>query len=390
MGRKAEPGIPYYPMNCNHINHKKIRLLINDCGGAGYWVWQCLLAHAYETKGYFFDCSVKDEVEVLATDVCKVELKEVEKVIECCLRRGLFDKRLYEAFKILTSERMQENYLDATAERRRKGTEIEIREELLLIKIPENSRNISILPRNKEIIPRNNSNLPRQNPQSRVEKSRVEKSKEKNVSAPAAPAPPKVVREKREGDKEVEPYWQLLVDTFFDFYSARFKGEKPSFDGKLTRDFKTIVQRLKKRAADRKKEWNEQNACAALSYFLEHAFKDDWLRRHFTISNLVNQFDTVFQRIVTPPKSTNGQVAGPAVKPLTFDDEVKYFFGRFLEGEFDPAFMSEEFCRKFIMRKDVPDTAVTNSPDLTELQNLQATVISVFQIWSIRKKGVPA
>lgn len=180
MGRKAEPGISYYRLNCSHIRNKKVRLLFNEFDADGYWIWQCLLATAYEGQGYYFDFNDKETLELFATDVCKKPVSVVEEVIRGCIRRDLFSKDVFDVFGILTSEMMQEVYLDATAERRRKGTAIEIFKELLLVKIQDDTRNILIVPWKKEIVPRKNGIDPGNNPQSREDKRRGEESKVDN------------------------------------------------------------------------------------------------------------------------------------------------------------------------------------------------------------------
>lgn len=172
MSRKAEPGIFYYSVRCNHIHNKKIRLLINEFDSNGYWIWQCIISEGYSTRGYYFDCEDEEALELFATDVCKKQVSLVKEVIAGCLRRGLFDEAVFKMFGVLTSDHMQEMYLDATAERRRKGTKIELIKEMLLIEIPEESRNISIIPWNNEILPRKNQIIPVNNPQSKVKKSK--------------------------------------------------------------------------------------------------------------------------------------------------------------------------------------------------------------------------
>jgi hypothetical protein len=206
MGRKAAAGISYYRMDCAHIRNKKVRLLIGDFGPKGYWVWQCLLAVTYEGegyggKGYYFDLNDIESLELFAIDVCKLQVALVKEIILGCIRRSLFDKGVVDMFNVLTSEEIQEVYLDATAERRRNkpgrdGTVVEMIKEYLLIPIDnpkrwENIRFVSIkneVPRTNEIVPRTNQNVPQANPQSKVKKSKEEKDTGKSPSAPAVPA----------------------------------------------------------------------------------------------------------------------------------------------------------------------------------------------------------
>jgi hypothetical protein len=304
--------------------NSKVRLLVSDCKGTGYWVWQCLLDEAYMGKGYYYDCSISDEVEVFATDTCKEDLQTVQRVIDSCLRRGLFDKRLYDEFKVLTSAKMQQTYLDATAERRRKGTVIEFSEDFLLIEIPADSGNITIVPRKKPILPRNNSIVPEKNPQNKVEDNKIKESKvnQTTVGAPAPPAPEKKGRAKVE--EETEPFWKQLVAVWFDFGKAKFKVE-PSFAGQDPKIFKRIIERLKKRAGAKKVEWSEAEATKRLRLFLESAFSDDWLSKHFLLANLEKQFDVTIQKQGTA--GTKGNQARNV--------DIEYLQERYMDGQLD-------------------------------------------------------
>lgn len=196
MGRKAEPGIAFYRVNCDHVRNKKVRLLFNEFGSDGYWVWQCLLSAIYEGKGYYFNFKDKEALELFATDVCKKRVSLVEEIVAGCIRRSLFDQRVFDVFGVLTSDMIQEVYLDATAERRRKGTQVEIIENYFLLKQDESKRwesvvfvtEKNILPGKNGILPRNNSNNPRKNPQSKVEKSKEEEIHEPAGSPAGTPA----------------------------------------------------------------------------------------------------------------------------------------------------------------------------------------------------------
>lgn len=185
MGRKAERGIRYYPTECNHIRNPKVRLLLNDFGPKGYWVWKCIESYAYENTGYYFDNKDSDTLELFATEVCREQVSVVKEIIAGCIRRSLFDKGVADRFNVLSSVEMQEVYLEATAERRRKGTIVELEKDYLLL-IPDFNdgkrwENIQItgekpiVPRKKENVPVSNLNVPEQNTQS---KGKEKKGKE--------------------------------------------------------------------------------------------------------------------------------------------------------------------------------------------------------------------
>lgn len=378
MGRKAEPGISYYRMNCGHTRNKKIRLLVNDCKSDGYWVWQCIIDQAYESKGYYFNYNDQDELEIFASDTCKLSLELVKKVIDCCLRRGLFDKRLYDECGILTSKMMQEIYIEATAERRRKGTEIELLEDYLLFELPENYqnvpvyRNISIVPRKKPIVPRNNPIIPRQNPQSRVKESRVEESRVDKPNGVALPVPARPNRIVKKSEEETEPYWQDLVKVWFDFHKAN-KLDKPSFAGKDPRTFQQLIHLLKKRASNRNQEWTLEHATGSLNYFLSLAFGEEWLRQHFTLENLVKQFDAVYHRSILA-KQKNQPPASSA--PKTFNEEIRYLLLRFQEdGELDERIINPELFDKLQSKGYIPVGTIDRQPGATIDDKKRAAVL---------------
>jgi hypothetical protein len=230
MGRKAEPGIKYYRMECNHIRNKKVRLLFNEFEGTGYWVWQCILSTAYENKGYYFDCNDKDALELFASEVCKKRVSQVNEIISGCIRRSLFDKGVYDAFGVLTSSEMQEVYLDATAERRRKGTIVEmVTDYLLLFPQQEESKrweNIQLLgdkiivPRNNQISTRSNIENPRSNPQSKVKESKEEKKDAENPVSPTVVSPDPI--------KDLEKEYKVLVKDKKDIFLF-IRDKKPAF-----------------------------------------------------------------------------------------------------------------------------------------------------------------
>jgi len=133
MGRKAATGILYYQMDCDHIMNPKVKLLFKEHGAIGYWIWQCILATAYKVKGYYFDYSNDDDMILFADDVCKCPVEQLYEVINCCIKRKLFDSTISNKHKVLTCVDMQENYVSATSQRRVRGMPTEINSTYLLL-----------------------------------------------------------------------------------------------------------------------------------------------------------------------------------------------------------------------------------------------------------------
>ena len=173
MARKYSPGIDYYPTDVEMVRHKKIKLLFNEFDSHGPWVLHCLHAEIYRDKGYYMETRDEDSFLLFAGDVCKKPLQLVRDVVAACVKRGLFSPEVYRDHGVLTSDRIQENYLHATAERRRKGTVMRMRGELVLVDL-EGWNGIQVEGKNA-FVPRNEPENPRKNSH-RIEKNRIEKN----------------------------------------------------------------------------------------------------------------------------------------------------------------------------------------------------------------------
>lgn len=179
MANKNKPGIKYFSQDSDHVLNKKVKLLFNEFDANGPWVWECLKCEIYGKKGYYFDISDTDELMLFASDVCKKQVSLVKEIINGCVRRGLFDETVFNVFKVLTSDRIQNNYLDGTREPRKKGYGIELINEYMLIDIGQNERAITII-RLNDAFSRENEEKSREK-LDKVDKSKVEEIRAEKV-----------------------------------------------------------------------------------------------------------------------------------------------------------------------------------------------------------------
>lgn len=301
MARNVKPGITFYRMDAGHIMNKKVRLLVNEFKTDGYYIWKSLVDYAYLHYGYYFPLSNKDELELFATDYCKMNISTVKEVISGCIRRGLFDKRVADVFGILTSAMMQEVYVYGTAERRRQGSEFVMQQDWLLIdfknKIPAG---IALVHVKNEHLSASDSNSSREES---TDKTKQDKTRQnKTFAQTQGVAPPDVRAKKEKQPVDTEPFWDKMVAAWFCFNKEKF-GIEPSFKARDPKFFKTIIGNLKKRAAAKNVAWTEQVAVERLQNFLKHAFADEWLKKHFILKNLDEQFDVIIQKGVAKPKN---------------------------------------------------------------------------------------
>lgn len=288
----------------------------------------------------------------------------LESVLETCFTDEIevFDRALYQDHNVLTSHGIQELWLKVVTDAKRKDTSIDERylllsgEEIELIKTPNKKKHSSgnipdNIPKNKDssskndenlgntteetpvigvIIPEtfqnNSGNIPELTQQSKVKESIVKDRKVKESKDSSGAGPDKPVPTKKNVDKEeTEPYWQQIVETWFSFVKEKFK-EPPLFAGQDPKFLKSIIGKLKKRAAAKNVEWNEKSATERLKVFLDHAFADKWLAEHFLLKTLDEKFESIGRDLKNiSEKLKNHSVLSPA-------DELQQMYDEMLGG----------------------------------------------------------
>ena len=166
MGSK---GIPYFSLHTDLLSDRRVKLLRAEFGIKGFGIWIDLLIQIYADEGYFLKWD--DETKLLFASDVGESGNLVDEVVKGSVKRGLFDKSVFDQFKVLTSKRIQETYLNAI---KRRTTETEIDARFLC------------LPPSADIIS-GNVNISLKNVD-RSAQSRVEKSKEEESRVKGAPA----------------------------------------------------------------------------------------------------------------------------------------------------------------------------------------------------------
>lgn len=177
----AKSGIDYFPLDVT-LN-AKFELIEAEFGLTGFGVVVHLLQEIYGKAGYYIEWT--EEVALLFARKVGLGGSVVSEIIEASIRRGMFDKEKYDKYHVLTSKGIQERYFEAVS--RRKTLEVDYN--ILLVDVAKILPNVYISAKNVNIFSKN-ADIERQ---SKVEKSRVEKSKEEYIlcaEPQAADAPP--------------------------------------------------------------------------------------------------------------------------------------------------------------------------------------------------------
>ena len=177
----AKSGIDFFPLDVNL--DAKFELIEAEYGLTGFGVIVHLLQEIYGKAGYYIEWT--EEVALLFARKVGLGGSVVSEIIEASIRRGMFDKEKYDKYHVLTSKGIQERYFEAVS--RRKTLEVDYN--ILLVDVAQILPNVYISAKNVNIFSKN-ADIERQ---SKVEKSRVEKSKEEYIlcaEPQAADAPP--------------------------------------------------------------------------------------------------------------------------------------------------------------------------------------------------------
>ena len=192
MARPTKTGLDYYPMDVGFLRDKKVRLLRSEFGASSVLFVLYVLGKVYEGDGYFLRWD-KDEL-LLAADELREQPTYISEVLQGCLKRSIFDERVFQMFDVLTSAGIQRRYLRGCEKRdvitvfseywllnacSKSDVPVGIRAKLAFHSVSE---------RKNEVFSPGNSNSSPGNPQSKVKESKVKESRVLG-GAPAAPAP---------------------------------------------------------------------------------------------------------------------------------------------------------------------------------------------------------
>ena len=117
MGRNKKTGLDYFPFDIDTFQDIKIRKLIKYQSGKAVTVYALLLCLIYKS-GYYMRWD--DELPFIISEQTGFEEAYISEVIKSCMVLGLFSKKLFDEYGIVTSRGIQERYLDICRQIKRK------------------------------------------------------------------------------------------------------------------------------------------------------------------------------------------------------------------------------------------------------------------------------
>lgn len=131
MARPKKVGLDYYPMDVGFLRDKKVRLLRTEFGASSVLFVLYVLGKAYEGTGYFLEWD--DDEQGFAAEELRQSPTYISEVLRGCLKRSLFDGRVFQMFGVLTSAGIQRRYLRSCEKR----AEIRMAEEYWLLDLED-------------------------------------------------------------------------------------------------------------------------------------------------------------------------------------------------------------------------------------------------------------
>ena len=168
MGKEA---FDFFPLDV-HLSDK-MELIEAEFGLIGFAVIVKLWMRIYGSRGYY--CEFDEEVALMFSHKTGVGVNAVSEILNAAFKRGIFDKTLYEKYKILTSKGIQERCMKMCSRRKR----FEVEKKYLLISVPDSFENVYIKGENVNISEENVYIFT----QSKVKERKVKESKVNKIPA---------------------------------------------------------------------------------------------------------------------------------------------------------------------------------------------------------------
>ncbi len=138
MAKPHKAGIDYFPLDTSF--NDQVELLKLEFGSRAVGV-MISFYHKIYANGYYTPWN-KDILMLFARSACK-DQEVIVKILERALERGIFDRGLYDAYGIITSAEVQQEYLKICRQNKRK--QVFLSKEYCLVIDPELLGDISKL-----------------------------------------------------------------------------------------------------------------------------------------------------------------------------------------------------------------------------------------------------
>ena len=138
MGRPIKQGIDYFPVDCQFDPKTEMYLLETESDGLAVLIslWQII----YSDEGYFV--SYNEDLKLLIKKRVNIDIEKIKSCIDIAVNRDIFNKKLFNKYKILTSRAVQNRYFEIS--RRKKEIQYDDRFIINGVNVDINAVNVNI------------------------------------------------------------------------------------------------------------------------------------------------------------------------------------------------------------------------------------------------------
>ena len=170
MARPLKEGVDYFSLDC--YMDDKIKMIQAEFGLKEFAIVVKLWQTIYREHGYYCEWNEEKKLLFASEEGADCGPGLINEIVQACIRRDIFSKKLFDKYQILTSRGIQKRYLSITAKRKK----AEMKKEYSLVEVAHNSINDD---NNRVNVGKNQVNSV-DNTQSKVKESKV------NNNAPAS------------------------------------------------------------------------------------------------------------------------------------------------------------------------------------------------------------
>jgi hypothetical protein len=145
MARPTKNGLDYFPLDVDIFSDQKLRFIRARFDEKGELIAIKILCEIYR-NGYYTEWN--DDISLIFSDSAgrNITANLANDVVQELVKRGFFDKGIFDRFKLLTSKGIQKRFLPAVKDRK----DVEIISEYWLINLPENTKNTTFIIKSAE------------------------------------------------------------------------------------------------------------------------------------------------------------------------------------------------------------------------------------------------
>ena len=229
MARPTKQGLEYFSFDTDFFSDVKIRRISRACGPASTSILICLLCNIYRDKGYYITWD--ENLPFVVADTIGTTEGAVEEVVKKAIQVGFFNKEMFDKYKILTSNGIQNRFKSAVTRRE----EIEYVVDYLV----SECKNEVIAYKNEVIDDRSTQSKVKVKRKKTKETSTDVEAKKAEQARKLAAAKAATLSRKDAFYKSLVPYVERygrdMVRDFFDYWSEMNKSEtKMRFEQQTT------------------------------------------------------------------------------------------------------------------------------------------------------------